>query len=108
MDWETRRGKPVKAEPTSAMSRMGVRSLILISVSLYWCFCSPNDARSQSTPFFKGEIPTKANPIRGDARLARMRREGRLPDSFDRGGCRYDPAGDPAVAYYLSSCAKRR
>jgi hypothetical protein len=57
---------------------------------------------------FQGTIPTEASPLRGAARLAKMRREGRLPDTFVRGGCRYNLAGDPAVAYYVKECAGRR
>ncbi len=56
---------------------------------------------------FQGPIPTEASPIRGEARLAKMRREGRLPDTFTRGTCRYDLAGDPAVAYYVKTCKRQ-
>ena len=56
---------------------------------------------------FRGLIPTESNPIRGEARLAKMRQEGRLPDTFRRDGCRYDLAGDPAVAYYVETCGPR-
>ncbi len=56
---------------------------------------------------FQGPIPTEASPIRGEARLAKMRREGRLPDTFRRGGCRYNLAGDPAVAYYVKTCKRQ-
>ena len=52
---------------------------------------------------FKGRVPTESHPIRGEARLAKMRREGRLPDTFTRGRCRYD-SGDPEVAYYVKTC----
>jgi hypothetical protein len=53
---------------------------------------------------FKGTIPTEANPITGTARLAKMRREGRLPDTFVRGRCEYSLAGDPGAAYYVKTC----
>jgi hypothetical protein len=53
---------------------------------------------------FEGPIPTEANPITGEKRLARMRREGKLPDSFVRGRCTYNLAGDPAAAYYVKEC----
>ena len=56
---------------------------------------------------FQGPIPTEASPLRGEARLAKMRREGRLPDTFTRGACRYDLAGDPAVAYYVKTCKRQ-
>ena len=42
--------------------------------------------------------------VRGEARIAEMRRLGQLPDSFKRNGCRYDLAGDPAAAYYVKTC----
>lgn len=42
--------------------------------------------------------------VRGEARIAEMRRRGQLPDSFQRNGCRYDLAGDPAAAYYVKTC----
>jgi hypothetical protein len=41
---------------------------------------------------------------RGEARLARMRRNGELPDTLRAGGCRFDLAGDVEVAYYVKSC----
>jgi hypothetical protein len=53
---------------------------------------------------FQGVIPTAANPITGVERLAKMRREGRLPDTFVRGDCTYNLAGDPGVAYYEKTC----
>jgi hypothetical protein len=53
---------------------------------------------------FKGTIPTEAHPLRGEARLASMRRAGRLPDTFVRGRCTYNLAGDPEVAYYVKTC----
>ena len=33
-----------------------------------------------------------------------MRRAGRLPDTFVRGRCTYNLAGDPEVAYYVKTC----
>lgn len=53
---------------------------------------------------FKGTIPSEAHPIRGAARIAKMRREGRLPDTFVRGRCEYDLGGDPEVVYYVKTC----
>ena len=42
--------------------------------------------------------------MRGEARLARMRKNGELPDTLRAGRCRYDLAGDPGVAYYVRTC----
>jgi hypothetical protein len=53
---------------------------------------------------FQGTIPTEAHPIRGVERLAKMRRDGHLPDTFVRGHCTYNLAGDPGVAYYAKTC----
>jgi hypothetical protein len=51
-----------------------------------------------------GPIPTLAKPIVGEALLARMRRGGCLPDTFNRASCRYDLGGDPGAAYYVKTC----
>lgn len=59
---------------------------------------------SIATASFQGTIPTEAHPIFGEKRLAKMRREGRLPDTFVRGRCEYNLAGDPGVAYYVKTC----
>jgi hypothetical protein len=70
----------------------------------------PADPSSEPVPLwqtvasFQGAIPSASNPIRDAKRLARMRREGKLPDSFVRGGCRYNLAGDPGAAYYVKTC----
>lgn len=56
---------------------------------------------------FQGRIPTEDSPLTGEDRLAKMRREGRLPDRFTRNGCAYLLAGDPAVAYYVEQCPRR-
>jgi hypothetical protein len=53
---------------------------------------------------FQGTIPTEAHPIIGEARIAKMRREGGLPDTFVRGRCLYELAGDPGAAYYVRTC----
>ncbi len=53
---------------------------------------------------FQGTIPTEAHPIVGEERLAKMRREGKLPDTFVRGPCTYNLAGDPGAAYYVKTC----
>ena len=53
---------------------------------------------------FEGVIPTEAKPIIGEKRLARMRRDGKLPDTFARGRCTYNLAGDIAAAYYVKEC----
>jgi len=53
---------------------------------------------------FEGPIPTEASPIVGEKRLAKMRREGKLPDTFVRGSCTYNLAGDPGAAYYVKTC----
>ncbi|MGH1574008.1 hypothetical protein ACRAWG_29365 [Methylobacterium sp. P31] len=48
------------------------------------------------------EYDTK--PITNPAVIARMRQEGRLPDSYTKRNCRYDLAGDPGAAYYHVTC----
>jgi hypothetical protein len=53
---------------------------------------------------FEGVVPTEANPITGEKRLARMRRDGKLPDTFLRGRCTYNLAGDTGAAYYVKTC----
>jgi len=53
---------------------------------------------------FEGTVPTEASPIVGEKRLAKMRREGKLPDTFVRGPCTYNLAGDPGAAYYVKTC----
>jgi hypothetical protein len=53
---------------------------------------------------FVGNIPTEANPIVGEKRLATMRRAGKLPDTFLRGRCTYNLAGDTGAAYYVKTC----
>ena len=53
---------------------------------------------------FTGPIPTEAHPITGEKKLARMRSEGKLPDTFVRGPCTYNLAGDPGAAYYVKTC----
>jgi hypothetical protein len=52
----------------------------------------------------KGPIASQAHPIIGAERLAKMRREGRLPDSFVCGRCEYSLGGDPGAAYYVKTC----
>jgi hypothetical protein len=53
---------------------------------------------------FEGIIPTEARPIIGVKRLAKMRREGKLPDTFVRRPCTYNLAGDTGAAYYVKTC----
>lgn len=48
------------------------------------------------------EFDTK--PITNAAQIAKMRREGKLPDSYTKNGCRYDLAGDEGAAYYHVTC----
>jgi hypothetical protein len=52
----------------------------------------------------KGPIATEARPIIGTEILAKMRREGRLPDRFVCGRCEYNLGGDPGAAYYVKKC----
>lgn len=52
----------------------------------------------------KGPIASEKHPIMGAALLAKMRREGKLPDRFVCGRCEYDLAGDPGAAYYVMTC----
>lgn len=48
------------------------------------------------------EYDTK--PITDAKVIAKMRREGKLPDSYVKGRCRYDLGGDPGAAYYHVTC----
>jgi hypothetical protein len=52
----------------------------------------------------KGPIASEAHPIFGTKLLARMRKTGRLPDTFVCGGCTYNLGGDPGAAYYAKTC----
>jgi hypothetical protein len=58
----------------------------------------------QTVATFQGPIPTEANPIRDTQRLMKMRRQGKLPDTFVRGRCKYNIAGDSGATYYVKSC----
>lgn len=42
--------------------------------------------------------------VRGEAKLARMRRAGELPDRIRAGQCVFALAGDVGVAYYVRTC----
>jgi hypothetical protein len=48
----------------------------------------------------KGPIATEDRPIYGEARLKKMRKEGKLPDTFVCGRYRYNLGGDPGAAWY--------
>jgi hypothetical protein len=52
----------------------------------------------------RGPIATENRVIFGVKRLAKMRREGKLPGQFICGRCEYDLRGDPAAAYYVKKC----
>ena len=52
----------------------------------------------------KGPIASEKHPIIGEKLTGKLRREGRLPDSFACGRCRYDLGGDPGAAYYIKTC----
>jgi len=52
----------------------------------------------------KGPIASEKHPVFGAERLAKMRKEGRLPDKFVCGPCEYNLGGDPGAAYYVKSC----
>jgi hypothetical protein len=52
----------------------------------------------------KGPVASERHPIMGEKLTGKLRQEGRLPDSFVCGRCRYDLRGDPGAAYYIKSC----
>jgi hypothetical protein len=52
----------------------------------------------------KGPIASEKHPIVGEKLTGKLRREGRLPDTFVCGRCRYDLRGDPGAAYYIKDC----
>jgi hypothetical protein len=52
----------------------------------------------------KGPVASEKHPIMGETLTGKLRQEGRLPDSFVCGRCRYDLRGDPGAAYYIKSC----
>ena len=52
----------------------------------------------------KGPIASEKHPIMGEKLTGKLRQEGRLPDSFVCGRCRYDLRGDPGAAYYIKNC----
>jgi hypothetical protein len=49
-------------------------------------------------------IPSEAHPILDAKLISRMRADGRLPDTFVCGRCRYDIGGDPGAVYYVKTC----
>lgn len=75
---------------------------VLIGGAMAGAVAQPNAAEPAAT--FEGVIPTEAKPITGEKRLARMREAGKLPDTFVRGRCTYNLAGDIAAAYYVKEC----
>jgi hypothetical protein len=54
----------------------------------------------------KGPIATEDRPIYGEARLKKMRKEGKLPDTFACGRYRYNLGGDPGTAWYHKETIK--
>jgi hypothetical protein len=52
----------------------------------------------------KGPVASEMHPIVGEKRTAKLRQDGRLPDRFVCGRCRYDLRGDPGAAYYVKTC----
>ncbi len=84
-------GLPATVGPSSAMPIAPAEASTLLLIQTV-------EAR------FRGEIPSEEHPITGVKRLAKMRRDGRLPDTFVRGNCTYNLAGDPGVAYYAKTC----
>jgi hypothetical protein len=48
--------------------------------------------------------PTVSNPIRGRALISELREQGKLPDAFKCGRCRYDLVGETEAAYYVKTC----
>ncbi len=52
----------------------------------------------------RGPIASEKHPIVGEKLTGTLRREGRLPDQFVCGHCRYDLRGDPGAAYYIKAC----
>ena len=54
----------------------------------------------------KGPIATEDRPIYGEARLKKMRKDGKLPDTFVCGRYRYNLGGDPGAAWYHKELIK--
>jgi hypothetical protein len=54
----------------------------------------------------KGPIATEDRPIYGEARLKKMRKEGKLPNTFVCGRYRYNLGGDPGAAWYHKEAIK--
>ena len=52
----------------------------------------------------RGPIASDAHPILDSKLIAKLRREGKLPDKFMCGRCQYDLRGDPGAAYYVKTC----
>jgi hypothetical protein len=49
-------------------------------------------------------IASEVHPILDSKLIAKLRREGKLPDKFVCGRCQYDLRGDPGAAYYVKTC----
>ena len=52
----------------------------------------------------RGPIASEAHLILDSKLIAKLRREGKLPDKFVCGRCQYDLRGDPGAAYYVKTC----
>lgn len=62
-------------------------------------------ARLRQDPREPNNFLVDGEYLRGEARLAEMRRRGELPDTLRSGRCRFDLAGDPEVVYYVRTCS---
>ena len=71
-------------------------------------FCNPGDQtvllHRVSATDCRGPIASEAHPILDSKLIAKLRREGKLPDKFACGRCQYDLRGDPGAAYYVKTC----
>jgi hypothetical protein len=52
----------------------------------------------------RGPIASEGHPILDSKLIAKLRRDGKLPDKFVCGRCQYDLRGDPGAAYYVKTC----
>lgn len=90
----------------NGLSAAGLACFLILAGAASACASGQSSKTNSAEPLakFQGVVPTEANPITGEKRLARMRRDGKLPDTFVRGRCTYDLGGDTGSAYYVKAC----
>ena len=75
------------------MGRRLVVALVAVSICLVIAPALQAKAREYDT-----------KPITDPVLIAKMRQEGRLPDTYTKGNCRFELGGDEGAAYYHVTC----